>query len=162
MICCSINFPTNLLSVIVDFSILLMPTINTNVLVYSLYFRTGYFWLRTVLVFHMNPGKFTFLSVKRILPMIYISEYPNLNMQHSISPPCPHKARLDCLPPAIFRFCCRLLLLSTQQALKASPFTSSIINIICRYGNMHFPTNPSQPVFRLSNSKSDQKVWETK
>ena len=81
-----------------------------------------------------------FLSAEKALPMIYISEseYAVFGprpppLAGLIAPLPPHTT------PPIFRFGgCRLLPLSSQQALKASPFTGGIINIICRYGNLHF------------------------
>ena len=82
-----------------------------------------------------------FLSAEKALPMIYISESEYAVFGPRLPPPSlawlpappPHT------PPPIFRFGgCRLLPLSSQQALKASPFTGGIINIICRYGNLHF------------------------
>lgn len=92
------------------------------------------------------------------------STYLNIReSEYAASPPLHprHWLRSSPLIPPVFRFGCRLLLLSSQQALKASPFTTGIINIICRYGNLHF-SNLSLGAFCMqSNSKSDQKVWET-
>ena len=111
--------------------------------------------------FEFCLGKTYFLWVKRILPMIYISEYSWIWIcRVPATPPAP---LIALLPPSspVFRFGCRLLLLSSQQALKASPFTTGIINIICRYGNLHFSNLSLGPFCMQSNSKSDQKVWET-
>ena len=85
--------------------------------------------------FEFCLGKTYFLWVKRILPMIYISEYSWIWICGA--PPLRPRLIARCCPP-VFRFGWRLLLLSSQQALKASPFTTGIINIICRYGNLHF------------------------
>ena len=92
-----------------------------------------------ILLSHLQPGKLFSLGWKGFTHDLHIWIW----ICGVWSPPPPPRW-LDCpppphTPPPIFRFGgCRLLPLSSQQALKASPFTGGIINIICRYGNLHF------------------------
>ena len=82
-----------------------------------------------------------FLSLKRVLPMIYINisehEYAadhntHLTREYLIATPPPP-------PPAIFRFGCVVYTAFVNPtSIKSSPFTQAALSTICRFSNMHF------------------------